>query len=158
LHRASSHLSVRAVKHNPQHGSDMSGEGLWIHDEGSNVVRKDYYWNDICLLLLQPFVGESKRNVNGSPTPPQTLRDVTKLTRTILQPVYMVVQETDRQTDCKINDAVMIHRFLTGKAMAIVIRSVQSWVRSVNRSRWDLWFWGSCMVCSFVWDHQSVTH
>jgi len=30
----------------------------------------------------------------------------------------------DRQTDCKMNDDVMIHRFLTGNAMAIVIYSL----------------------------------
>jgi len=33
----------------------------------------------------------------------------------------MEFQERDRQTDCKKNDEVMIHRFLTGNPMAIVI-------------------------------------
>lgn len=59
--------------------------------------------------------------MNGSPTPesrPCNEVDEDKNTASL----YGI--SGDRQTDCKMNDELMIHRFLTRNAMAIVILSL----------------------------------
>jgi len=59
--------------------------------------------------------------VNGCPTPESLRCNEVDEDKNIAS-LYGI--SGDRQTDCKMNDAVMIHRFLTGNAMAIVIHSL----------------------------------